>query len=137
MTGPRSRAAPSCTPPSGGIAPRIQPTRREEARGRHRVERATRRSRCGPTALTRTCCSRRQRRVLRRRASCSRRGCCRRASARTEGVCGGHWWLLVDLRGAPVHAVLAAVLWRLGRREKVVEHQRDLFRLPPPGRRRR
>jgi hypothetical protein len=76
-----------------------------------------RRLRCGLTARTATCCSRRQRRALRRRVF-------------VEDA--GDFWLIFETRPyMRARAALAATLWRLGRREEAVGHQRELLRLNP------
>ncbi|MGE5636007.1 MAG: hypothetical protein ACM3UV_03550, partial [Nocardioidaceae bacterium] len=44
----------------------------------------------------------------------------------------GDFWLIFETRPyMRARAALAAVLWRLGRREEAVEHQRELLRLNP------
>ena len=44
----------------------------------------------------------------------------------------GEFWLIFETRPyMRARAALAAVLWRLGRREEAVEHQRELLRLNP------
>jgi tetratricopeptide (TPR) repeat protein len=44
----------------------------------------------------------------------------------------GDFWLIFDTRPyMRARAALAATLWRLGRREEAVEHQRELLRLNP------
>jgi tetratricopeptide (TPR) repeat protein len=44
----------------------------------------------------------------------------------------GDFWLIFETRPSMrAHAALAATLWRLGRREEAVEHQRELLRLNP------
>ena len=45
----------------------------------------------------------------------------------------GHFWLIFETRPyMRARAALAETLWRLGRREEAVEHQRELLRLNPP-----
>lgn len=44
----------------------------------------------------------------------------------------GHFWLIFETRPyMRARAALAGTLWRLGRREEAVEHQRELLRLNP------
>ena len=44
----------------------------------------------------------------------------------------GDFWLIFETRPyMRARAALAAVLWRLGRHEEAVEHQRELMRLNP------
>ncbi len=44
----------------------------------------------------------------------------------------GDFWLMVETRPyTRARAALAAVVWRLGRREEALEHQRELLRLNP------
>ena len=48
------------------------------------------------------------------------------------GENAGDFWLIFETRPyMRARAALAATLWRLGRREEAVEHQRDLLRLNP------
>ena len=56
----------------------------------------------------------------------------RAVGPRVFGQDAGDFWLIFETRPyMRARAALAATLWRLGRREEAVEHQRDLLRLNP------